>query len=903
MYDIIGTIGRAAIITGFIATLATIAGYFASFKKRELISVGRGGFHIAAIGVFVASASLLILIIKHQFQFHYVWAYSSRDLPLGLLMSTFYAGQEGSFMLWTLMIGIIGVFLMTYTQKHDYEKEVMPIYSMIISFLLLLIVIKNPFARIEGGIIPPDGKGLNPLLQNFWMQIHPPMLFAGFASMSVPFAFAIAALMKKQYQDWIVRSMPWMLAGAMILGTGIMLGGFWAYETLGWGGWWGWDPVENSSLIPWIVCVALIHTMLTQKRTHGLVMTNFVLAILTFVLVLYSTFLTRSGVLGDASVHSFVDPGRFAFTLLVLFMFAFIDIGQSLLFIRFTKWGRNMWAKNSGLKRLLLLYAIIILPSIPLFAKISGDVVPVFTEAMQGANFIVSAFLAILLGIAHFLNWMSYLWLPALFIKLAMIIYTLTGRLHSEKDFKSFELLSRETFLGIGSAVLLGLTLIVLLGTSLPIFPQSVIDVFNSILGAINNVIGSNFTLGKTVDASFYDSMNLPLAIVIALLNGFAMLLKWKLSDGKDIWKRSRLALALSVLFTIILIIAGVKAPSMIVFAFAAACAFFINLEVGIKILRGNPRFTGAYVAHIGIAFVFLGIIGSGYYNQTQPLELEINKPKDALGYTFTYIGYEPFDNEKKYHFNVKMEKDGKEEALIKPIMFISNYGGQEQVMRNPDMAKYIHKDIYIEPQALVTPESEMNGTDYEFGKGETKKIGEYEVTFVQFDMAGADRDAMMGSGEFKIGALFQVKKYGQGTEELKTYVKLNQGQQIPEPAQTKNGDLVVALTQAKVNQDDLAQSKAEVKISDSKTASTKPAQAETLVVQLSLKPFIGLVWLGVITMALGFFIAVMRRSQEARKLIPDARPVSPSVYKISKAIAAEDVKEKVKEESMVEKV
>ena len=286
MYDIIGTLGRAAIMTGFISGIAAIIGYLLSLKKHEALLLGRAGFHTTVISTFVASAALLIIIVKHQFQFQYVWAYSSRELPLGLLMSTFYAGQEGSFMLWTLMISIIGVILLSYTQKHHYEKEVMPIYSMIIAFLLLLIVIKNPFAPIEGGVIPPDGKGLNPLLQNFWMQIHPPFLFAGFAAMSVPFAFAIAALIKKDYQKWIVSSLPWVLGGAMVLGTGIMLGGFWAYETLGWGGWWGWDPVENSSLIPWIVCVALVHTMLTQKRTKGLVMTNFVLAMLAFVLVL-----------------------------------------------------------------------------------------------------------------------------------------------------------------------------------------------------------------------------------------------------------------------------------------------------------------------------------------------------------------------------------------------------------------------------------------------------------------------------------------------------------------------------------------------------------------------------------------------------------------------------------------
>ncbi len=171
---------------------------------------------------------------------------------------------------------------------------------------------------MEKGFVPLDGHGLNPLLQNFWMIIHPPMLFLGFSSLAVPFVLAVAALGQRNYKNWMNSALPWVLFSALALGAGLMLGGYWAYGVLGWGGWWGWDPVENSSLVPWIVTIILVHTMLVQIVTGKLVRTNFVLAILAYLLVVYSTFLTRSGILANSSVHSFVDPGTFAYVLLVL---------------------------------------------------------------------------------------------------------------------------------------------------------------------------------------------------------------------------------------------------------------------------------------------------------------------------------------------------------------------------------------------------------------------------------------------------------------------------------------------------------------------------------------------------------------------------------------------------------
>jgi cytochrome c-type biogenesis protein CcmF len=328
----------------FVSSLLSTIAYFLAYRGSESYKIAARSLFYATAGSLVVSFFMVFYnILQHDFSFSYVWSYSSRELSTPFLFAATYSGQEGSFLLWTLWVSIIGVTLIPWLKKHKYEAEVMSFLALIISFLGLMLIVKNPFSYvwesfakdgIQQGFIPQNGRGLNPLLHNIWITIHPPILFIGFASMSIPFVFAMAGLVKKEYQEWISVALPWTLFGTAVLGFGIMLGGFWAYETLGWGGFWGWDPVENSSLLPWLASVALVHTMIVQRKTKGLVKTNFVLSTLTFVLVLYSTFLTRSGVLGDTSVHSFVDPGFFAYVLLLVFMGVFIVLGFGLVFSR-----------------------------------------------------------------------------------------------------------------------------------------------------------------------------------------------------------------------------------------------------------------------------------------------------------------------------------------------------------------------------------------------------------------------------------------------------------------------------------------------------------------------------------------------------------------------------------------
>ena len=171
-----------------------------------------------------------------------------------------------------------------------------------------------------------DGRGLNPLLQNYWMTIHPPTLFLGFAATLVPFAYAIAGLWKGRFREWMAPALPWTFFGVMVLGIGILMGGAWAYEALSFGGFWAWDPVENASLVPWLTLVAAGHLMLVNKRKETSLFTTLLLTLLTFLLVLYSTFLTRSGVLGDTSVHSFTGEGMLPGLLVFMLTFVWLSV-------------------------------------------------------------------------------------------------------------------------------------------------------------------------------------------------------------------------------------------------------------------------------------------------------------------------------------------------------------------------------------------------------------------------------------------------------------------------------------------------------------------------------------------------------------------------------------------------
>ncbi|MBD3234524.1 MAG: hypothetical protein GF315_12435 [candidate division Zixibacteria bacterium] len=299
-------LGNILLYIAFGASIVSIISYLYNYKTESgNLIFARVFYSIFASAAVAATIYLLVLFLTNQFEYRYVFAYSSLDLPTHFKISALWGGQEGTFMLWLFFAVLLGIWVM-FRSGRD-ESLIMPIFIMAQMFLFFLMFVQSPFAKMAG--VPPDGRGLNPLLQNFWMVIHPPIVFVGYASLSIPFAFAVAAMIKNRYDNWVRLTMPWVGFSAAVLFLGIFLGGYWAYETLGWGGYWAWDPVENSSLVPWLFSVALLHGMLIERSRGSMRKSNLFLTSAAYVMVLYGTFLTRSGVLADFSVHSFVDLG------------------------------------------------------------------------------------------------------------------------------------------------------------------------------------------------------------------------------------------------------------------------------------------------------------------------------------------------------------------------------------------------------------------------------------------------------------------------------------------------------------------------------------------------------------------------------------------------------------------
>ncbi len=795
-------IGSIIISVALASSIIAMVMYYLSYRGyNNALNFGRLAYHLMAMLVIVAAALLEYSLLTHQYEYKYVYEYTSKTLPKGILMATFWAGQEGSFMLWLLLTTIVGLILQSYASKRgDLEQRVMAVFTLATSFILLMVspLFKNPFAYIwsepffislkninpsmahmpflqsflfsdgssgqefvkmnsqlyaaltSAGIsikhFIMDGRGLNPQLTNFWMQIHPPILFTGFSMATVPFTFAVAAMMKNDYRDWVRQSFPWILAAAGILGLGIMLGGYWAYEMLGWGGYWAWDPVENSSLIPWLVGVAAIHTLLVQRKTQNkgdgigkYAKTNLILCIMMYVLVIYSTFLTRSGVLGDASVHSFVNPGTMVYLFLIIFVGTFLTLGLGMLVYR--------WK------------------------------------------------------------------------------YLTENAKYDENIF------ARELSLFTAAVVLCASATIVLVGTSAPIF-------------------------GHSVDTSFYNQMHLPIAIIIGFLNGLSLLLKWKYTKGEDILKKALPSVAATVVLTaLIVLFGGISDIMIMLLAFSASFALIVNLEIAVKIIRGNMKMLGAYVSHIGIALFILGVLSTSIYSREKDLDLTKGQPQDAFGYQMTFTGYTSIDNNTKYAFNINMKK-GSKEFQISPVMYISTFNNG--LMREPAILTMLTKDFYISPLGYDDgSQNKTQGQQVTMNLGQSTKFNGADIDYTDF--VAPDMSTMMGGGDFQMGANLQIKKDGK-IYKVEAIMK-KEGRSVHfVPVEVKEADIKIQLQKIDPNS-----KTAELTFSKLDEASSAPAQPkEVLSISASTKPFIGLVWTGVLIMVFGFFISVARRLKES---------------------------------------
>ena len=304
-------IGYFFLIVSMLSLIASIILDFEFVRGKKCWK----GIRYANFAFFVFTAlaffTLLYYFLIRDFNVKYVFLYCDTHLPLVYTISAVWAGREGSLLLWLLYLGI---FLLVSTGKRDKTTAVANAIMCVVAifFNFLLLTSSNPFVRLNFN--PPEGWGLNPLLRTPEMALHPPAIFLGYAGMTVPFAYAVAATYYRE--EWIKRARNYLLVAWAFLGIGILLGAWWAYKTLGWGGYWGWDPVENSSLLPWLTASALLHGVLVEERKGGMKLVNYILAVVTFDLVILATFITRSGIIN--SVHAFArNQEAYAYLLLI----------------------------------------------------------------------------------------------------------------------------------------------------------------------------------------------------------------------------------------------------------------------------------------------------------------------------------------------------------------------------------------------------------------------------------------------------------------------------------------------------------------------------------------------------------------------------------------------------------
>ncbi len=436
-----GQLGNLFIILSFVCSGLAAFSYFKAINSTAIEAaswkkMARTFFYVHFISILGIVSVLFYLLFNHHFEYYYVWRHSSTDLAMRYVFSCFWEGQEGSFILWSLWHAILGMILLNTAKKWEAgTMSILSLVQLLLGSMLLGVYVfdiqigSNPFTLLREHpdmlnlpfVQNPEylnfveGTGLNPLLQNYWMTIHPPILFLGFALTLIPFTFALTSLYTKDYTSWLKPALPWTFFGIAILGLGVLMGGAWAYEALSFGGFWAWDPVENSSLVPWLILVGAGHLMLINKVKANSLFSVYLFSILSFLLIMYSSYLTKSGILGETSVHSFADglPGQLIFILLLL-----VAGSLALLLIRFKElpkqqkeeelWSREFWMFLGSLVLLISCFQITFSTSIPVINAIFGTEMAPPTNANEHYNswqLPLATLVAIFIGIGHYLKY------------------------------------------------------------------------------------------------------------------------------------------------------------------------------------------------------------------------------------------------------------------------------------------------------------------------------------------------------------------------------------------------------------------------------------------------------------------------------------------------------------------
>jgi cytochrome c-type biogenesis protein CcmF len=405
------TLGTFLLLSSFVVAAYAIASSVAGARRRSrrLVESGIGAFYLVAALMTAASAVLVHAFVTNNYAIKYVQHYSDAVQPLAYKIASYWGGLDGSIMFWVFLLSVFGsVAVYVNRERH---RELIPwvvttIAATEMFFIFLMVVHNNPFSTYL--TTPPvEGKGLNPLLQNFYMAIHPPSLYVGFVAMTIPYAFGIAALVTGHLDDsWLRAVRRWTMIGWLFLSFGLTLGMLWAYEELGWGGFWSWDPVENAGLLPWFTATAFLHSVMVQERRGMLRVWNVTLVILTFFLTIFGTFMTRSGVV--QSVHAFGEDKKLAL-LFTIFMVTILTVSFGLVVYRLpllrSRNELDSWASREAAflaNNWILLFSA--------FFVLFATMFPTLSEALKGQRLTV--------GPPFFNKWM---------LPIGLILLVLTG--------------------------------------------------------------------------------------------------------------------------------------------------------------------------------------------------------------------------------------------------------------------------------------------------------------------------------------------------------------------------------------------------------------------------------------------------------------------------------------------
>lgn len=831
----IGDLGHLFVIISFVTSIVAALAYWRSksitdpVEKNAWVQNARIAFYIHFVAVAGVFVSLFTIIYNHYFEYHYAYSHSSRHLPSQYMVSCFWEGQEGSFLLWMFWQALLGIVII-HTQK-TWEVPVMVVFAAVQAFLASMILgvviplvniklgsspfillrdaLNDPIFKLQPDFIPKDGSGLNPLLQNYWMVIHPPTLFLGFAATLPPFAFCIAGLWEKKYKEWIKPALPWTLFGGAILGLGILMGGYWAYETLNFGGYWNWDPVENAVYVPWLVLIASIHTMITYKNSETALKTSIILVISVFILILYSTFLTRSGILGDASVHSFTDLGLSGQLLIYLLFFT---IGA--IWLSATRWksipssqkevstySREFWIFLGATTLCLMGFQVLIPTSIPVYNKIvelfggSSNLAPPADQIAFYSKFQLwfGVAVALLSGTGQFFWWKR--------IDKEKIKKELLGPVML--SLIVFALLI--TIAGINKPSFLVLTLsgIYIIISNIKVL-ASVIKVNPKLSGGALAHIGIGMALIGIMFSAGYSN--------VVSLNNTGMLISKELSTE---FNRDNLLL-------------------------------FIN----------EPRTMAGYdIEFLGERFEARnknGYIKKGEVELTPDPYKVVAKRDIIYNEKKLYAAKDTFEiYPENTYYEIELRKGDEVEATLFPRVQINEAMGG--FIASPDIGRGLTRDLYTHVSAPMNREAEVEWSETEelnIKIGEQFFVNDYVAILEDVHRIDNIQGLTLNTSDVAVQGLISVK--GERDTYFAEPIFLIKDQSQVGRISSEIGDLGIKITLLNIHPE-----------TGEFTLGLNTRQKDWVVIKAMEKPFINVLWLGTGVLMMGFFVAMTRRFKE----------------------------------------